>query len=337
MTIKDIAKLAGCSVSTVSRALNGHHDINAATKAKIQAIIDEYNYTPNQNAKQLKQLAGNSILMLVNGGENPFFSPLIREIEAYAGRAGVSISLHYLDEREDEVLAAIQLCTEQKPIGIIFLGGDLNNFRENFKKISLPCVLSTANAEGLEFTNLSSVSVDDFAGGAEAVNRLIELGHEKIGIICGDSMSEGPSGVRFRGAASALNRGEYDTSICESSEYTLSSAYNAAIALRRKYRDMTAIFAMSDILAIGAVRAFSDMKIRVPEDISVIGFDGIEMADFYNPRIATLKQPMSRIAEQTVTLLMDMIDNGAAGRHILLKAEYRDGGSVCRKYKEENK
>lgn len=330
MTIKDIARLSGYGVSTVSRALNGHPDISEAARAKIQAVIDEYNYIPNSNAKQLKQAAGKSILLIVNGVRNLFFSPIIGQIQYFVSENGANLSVHYLEESDNEVAEAVRLCAEQKPVGIVFLGGDIRNFTDSFEKIPIPCVLSTANASQLGFSNLSSVSIDDYEGGSSAINMLFSLGHEKIGVLCGDISSAGPTGIRYKGAAdtAAANK----ITLCEEyCNYTFSSAYKAAQRLVSKNPDITAIFAMSDILAIGAARALADMNKKIPQDISVLGFDGIEMSDFYTPRISTFAQPIREIASLTVGLLNDMTEKEKPAQHILLKAEYKKGGSTGRR------
>ena len=193
MTIKDIARLAGCGVSTVSRALNGSSEISDATRARINEVIQKYNYTPNGNARRMRQTAPNSVLLIVNGSSNLFFSPLIEQIQTAAESAGLQLVVNYIDEQEDEVQTAAQLCVEQKPAGIIFLGGDIRNFRRSFAGISVPCVLSTASAKELGFANLSSVSVDDVDGGRMAAEELFRLGHRSIGILGGD-LDSGPSG-----------------------------------------------------------------------------------------------------------------------------------------------
>lgn len=164
MTIKDIARLAGCGVSTVSRALNGSNEISEQTKERINEVIRQYNYTPNGNARRMRRSAEKTILLIVNGSSNLFFSPLIEQIQIAASSAGFQIAVNHIDEQEDEVQFASRLCTELRPAGVIFLGGDMRNFKRSFARIKLPCILSTANAEELGFENLSSVSVDDYDG-----------------------------------------------------------------------------------------------------------------------------------------------------------------------------
>ena len=335
MTIKDIARLAGCGGSTVSRALNGSSEISDATRARINEVIQKYNYTPNGNARRMRQTAPNSVLLIVNGSSNLFFSPLIEQIQTAAESAGLQLVVNYIDEQEDEVQTAAQLCVEQKPAGIIFLGGDIRNFRRSFAGISVPCVLSTASAKELGFANLSSVSVDDVDGGRMAAEELFRLGHRSIGILGGD-LDSGPSGLRYSGFARTCAEHGAETPVCEQCSYTFSSAYEAAIALFHRCKDMSAVFAMSDIIAVGAVRAFLDMGKRVPQDISVVGFDGIDIADFTNPRIATFSQPIHQISSLSVRMLVNMIENSAEASHVTLRAQYKAGDSVCMKRTEVN-
>ena len=216
MTIKDIARLAGCGVSTVSRALNGSSEISDATRARINEVIQKYNYTPNGNARRMRQTAPNSVLLIVNGSSNLFFSPLIEQIQTAAESAGLQLVVNYIDEQEDEVQNAAQLCVEQKPAGIIFLGGDIRNFRRSFAGISVPCVLSTASAKELGFANLSSVSVDDVDGGRMAAEELLRLGHRSIGILGGD-LDSGPSGLRYSGFARTSRGARSGDSRCANS------------------------------------------------------------------------------------------------------------------------
>lgn len=330
MTIKDIARLSGCGVSTVSRALNGSREISEQTRERINEVIRQYNYTPNGNARRMRQSSAKTILLIVNGSSNLFFSPLIEQIQMMAATSGFQVAVNYIDEQEDEVQFAVRLCAEQKPAGVIFLGGDMRNFKKSFAQLTVPCVLSTANAEELGFGNLSSVSIDDNDGGRAAAQQLFDQGHSRVGILGGDLSSIGPSGLRYGGFCSVCTERGMPVPESELCAYTFSSAYEAAVALFHKCKGMTAVFAMSDIIAVGAVRAFFDMGKRVPEDISVLGFDGIELAEYSNPRIATFAQPLHQISSLSVRMLVNMIENDAEASHVTLRAQFRSGGSLGR-------
>lgn len=327
LTIKDIARISGYAVSTVSRALNDHPDINPETKKRICRIVEEYNYSPNRNARFLKQSSGKNVLLIVKGNANLFFTPILEQIQSSAGKKGLSVTVSYISENDNEITEAVRICEEMKPMGIIFIGGNVCIFQRDFSKLSAPCVLCTAYAGKLEFANLSSVSVDDFQGGKAAATKLCKLGHRRIGILSGDNKSEGPFRERFNGICNALSEYGIDeaekfTEICE---FSFRSAYEKAYKLISEHSDLTAVIAMSDIIAIGAVRAFSDMRLKIPDDISVIGFDGLELAKFYTPRITTLYQPVDKLADISVKKLVEMIENNDEASHILLEAEYVSG------------
>lgn len=327
LTIKDIARISGYAVSTVSRALNDHPDINPETKKRICRIVEEYNYSPNRNARLLKQSSGKNVLLIVKGNANLFFTPILEQIQSSAGKKGLSVTVSYISENDNEITEAVRICEEMKPMGIIFIGGNVCIFQRDFSKLSAPCVLCTAYAGKLGFANLSSVSVDDFQGGKAAATKLCKLGHRRIGILSGDNKSEGPFRERFSGICNALSEYGIDeaerfTEICE---FSFRSAYEKAYKLISEHSDLTAVIAMSDIIAIGAVRAFSDMGLKIPDDISVIGFDGLELAKFYTPRITTFYQPVDKLADISVKKLVEMIENNDEASHILLEAEYVSG------------
>ena len=327
LTIKDIARISGYAVSTVSRALNDHPDINPETKKRICRIVEEYNYSPNRNARLLKQSSGKNVLLIVKGNANLFFTPILEQIQSSAGKKGLSVTVSYISENDNEITEAVRICEEMKPMGIIFIGGNVCIFQRDFSKLSAPCVLCTSYAGKLGFANLSSVSVDDFQGGKAAATKLCKLGHRRIGILSGDNKSEGPFRERFSGICNALSEYGIDeagkfTEICE---FSFRSAYEKAYKLISEHSDLTAVIAMSDIIAIGAVRAFSDMRLKIPDDISVIGFDGLELAKFYIPRITTFYQPVDKLADISVKKLVEMIENNDEASHILLEAEYVSG------------
>lgn len=329
MTIKDIARLAGCGVSTVSRALNGSNEISEQTKERINEVIRQYNYTPNGNARRMRRSAEKTILLIVNGSSNLFFSPLIEQIQIAASSAGFQIAVNHIDEQEDEVQFASRLCTELRPAGVIFLGGDMRNFKRSFARIKLPCILSTANAEELGFETFPPSVLTTMKAAGRRQNSCSTV------VTKSRDTRRRPQllrsfGIALRRFCSVCSERGADIPDSELCAYTFSSAYEAAVALYHKCKDMTAVFAMSDIIAVGAVRAFLDMGKRVPEDISVLGFDGIELSEYSNPRIATLAQPIHQISSLSVRMLVNMIEDGAEASHVTLRAQFRSGGSMGR-------
>lgn len=311
MTIKDIARLSGCGVGTVSRVLNNHPDVSEKTRLKVMAVIEAEGFQPNNNAKHLKQQAGTNIALLVKGTQNMLFADIVEQIQALVRDSGREAAVYYLDEDANEVAYAIQLCRERKPAGVLFLGGDLEFFGDHFSQITVPCVLLTNTAKDFGFDNLSSLTTDDTAAAMEVIDFLIQQGHHRIGILGGNWSCSQISYRRLQGCQAGFQRHglPFDPAVqSEPCRYSMSDAYAATNRLLERNPDLTAIFAMSDVMAIGVVRALCDLGKRVPEDISVIGYDGITSAKFSVPRLATIQQDTRRLAERGTDILLHNIE-----------------------------
>ena len=186
VTIKDIARLSGYGVATVSRVLNDHPDVSEETRQKVMAVVEEQGFQPNANAKHLKLQNSTGIVMLVKGSMNMLFADLVGKLQALLQDAGQDTSVYYLDEDDNEVAYACRLCRERKPLGIIFLGGDLELFRADFAPVTVPCVLLTNTARDLGFPNLSSFTTDDYLAAQQVVELLAAKGHTRIGLLGGN-------------------------------------------------------------------------------------------------------------------------------------------------------
>ncbi|MEG2770453.1 MAG: LacI family DNA-binding transcriptional regulator, partial [Oscillospiraceae bacterium] len=200
MTIKDIARESGYAISTVSRALNNHPDVSRTAKAKIEQIVAQYGFEPNKNARQLKAVQSKSICLLVKGTFNTFFASIVERMQALICEAGFTAEVHYADEDANEVLIAKTICKEAKPMGIIFLGGNKQNFHDCFDGIDIPCVLSTTYFTDIENKFLSTVGVDDVTSAKMAVDYLIDNGHKKIGVLGSNPQTSYTSRKRLEGA-----------------------------------------------------------------------------------------------------------------------------------------
>lgn len=333
-TIKDIARLSGYSVGTVSRVLNNHPDVSPKARAVISRIIEEENFQPNSNAKLLKQTSASAVTVFVKGTSNVFFENLLEKIQEAFKDNGEEISVVFLDETANEVETAIQICTERKPKGIVFLGGNLKYFRESFAKITVPCVLVTVSAANLPFDNLSSFTTDDIKGAGDAVGYLLRKGHKRIGIVGGSLNTEDGmvSDERISGAETVLKKNHLSFSYekdYEPSRFSMASGYEATCRLLQKNSEVTGIFALSDMVAVGSLRAIQDSGLRVPEDISVIGFDGIEYTRYAVPRIATVRQDIDMLAKRTVEDLLMRISYRRSTVHEVIPYRVIVGESVA--------
>ncbi len=161
MTIKDLSAQTGYSVGTVSRVLNNQPNVSEKAKKAILEAAAASGFQLNANAKQLKQSHSNSVLVVVKGTANEMFSGMVETIQACMAETSYQLMVDYIDENGNEVLRALQLCRERKPLGIVFLGGNREHFMDSFRLIGVPCVLVTNDAGSMGFENLSSVSSDD--------------------------------------------------------------------------------------------------------------------------------------------------------------------------------
>lgn len=310
MTIKDIAREAGYAVGTVSRVLNHHPDVSDAARTKIMAVVKKHNFTLNNNAKHLKQQANTGIAVVVKGTKNMLFGTILENLQGLIKRKGYACLIYYIDEDDNEVEQALQVCRERRPMGILFLGSSLRYFRERFEEIGVPCVLVTNSAAPLGFDNLSSVSTDDEAAAQAAVEHLLSLGHRRIGVLGGKTDLSHAAAARFVGCqrAFAAHGLPFDPETqYEAARFAMPSGYTAMERLLNRMPDLTAVFAMSDVMAVGAIRALHDRGLRVPDDVSVMGFDGIELGRYLTPQLATVRQDDDMLARLSVDLLLRSI------------------------------
>lgn len=318
MTIKDISALTGYSVGTVSRVLNNQPNVSEKARSVILEAARATGFQLNSNAKQLKQQHSNAILVLVKGTSNQLFGALVETLQSCMADSPYALVVDYMDEDSNEVRRALQLCLERKPLGILFLGGNRQNFLADFGKIGIPCVLVTDDASGMPFENLSSVTSDDRMAAKLAVDALARCGHRHIAVIGGVRDTSDTTQLRYQGcldAFSAHGIGFDGTQDYEDVRYSYQDGYRAACNLMDRGRRFTALFAMSDVMAIGAIRALSDRGIRVPEDVSVMGFDGLPISDFTHPRLSTVCQNTTLLAQRSMEILLEHIENPQAPRY----------------------
>ena len=318
MTIKDLSALTGYSVGTVSRVLNNQPNVSEKARKVILEAAEATKFQLNANAKQLKQQHSNSILVLVKGTSNQLFAALVEQLQLHMTETAYPLAVDYLDEDANEVQRALQLCREKKPLGILFLGGNRQNFMADFSQIGVPCVLVTDDASGMPFENLSSVTSDDRLGAKLAIEQLVSQGHRRIAVIGGDRDNSDTTMLRYLGcidAFSALGIHFDGSQDYKDVRYSYQDGYHAACELLDRGRNFTALFAMSDVMAIGAIRALNDRGLKVPKDVSVMGFDGLQLSEFIYPRLSTVCQNVAELARRSIQILLDNIQTPQVPRY----------------------
>ncbi len=342
ITIKDIAKICDVGVSTVSRAINNHPDINEDTKASIMKVIEMYNYIPNNSARNLKRLESNTIAVLIKGITNTFFNSMLKVIEKEIQDKKYSFLLHRVEEHENEIDVAIALEKEKKLKGIIFLGGYFVHSQEKLKQLNVPFILTSgAIADTNEVENFSIISVDNVKESYKMVNYLCELGHERIAIITAPPSEENLGKLRLEGYKKALKENGINEDknlirylIDDSIEtYSMNYGYETTKELLESGVEFTSLFAIADSIAVGASKAIFEHGKQIPEDYSVAGFDGTDITRYYQPSITTIKQPAIEMADKSIHALFNIIDGNIEKDSTILQGDLVIGGSTRKRTK----
>ena len=337
-TIKDVARICGVGVSTVSRAINNHPDINPQTRQRIMEVIEQNGYIPNNSARNLKRTESRTIAVLIRGITNPFFQEMIKTIEQITERRRYSFLLQQVDEEDDEIEAALELEKEKKPCGIVFLGGTYTHKEEKVRKLKAPFVVCTITLGPDVSQDLySSVAIDDVLAGYEMTSYLISLGHKKIAMVAAREDDRAIGRMRLEGYCKALE----DHGIPLEPElvlyaekgqnaYSMANGYQMASQFIQSGKEATAFLVISDNAAFGVCKAIRDAGKSIPEDYSVASFDGLEMASYYNPTLSTMKQPREKMAVEAMEILLDLIDGYGQNQHRVFQAQLTEGESVRR-------
>lgn len=336
--IKDVALRAGVSISTVSRALNGMGYVSDKARAKIQKAVEELNYVPNTNARYLKAANSRNVALLVRGITNPFFSIMIRVIQRQISLRGYSLLVAAVDDEQDELDIAQQLIEEKRLCGLILLGGLYQHSQADMDKLDgIPCVFTTFRAgEDVDDSIYSSIVVDDTLETKKACEYLISMNHTNIAFLARDPMIPNTIGYRrMMGYKTALEENglPFEPSRVLNCEYSSASGFDVARGLLARDKAITAIVAAADTISIGAAKAVLTFGLKIPEDISLIGFDGIEAAEYYHPSLDTISQPATAMAMTSIEMLFDMIA-GEPGTHRVFPASFIKRGSSARNRRE---
>lgn len=321
VTIKDIAKLAGVSTATVSKIVNGKDsDIGDATIKRVKKIILDQNYRPNSLARSMKTKVTKTVGLIIPDVRNPFFTDLARGAEDSANQKGYSLLFCNTDDDLDKEMRYIDTLTEKQVDGIALAPSILRDREkeENFF-VRVPMVTMDRNVyfKGIK----ARLDIDNYQGAYDAVTYLISLGHRRIKYLSGQPdvrVSEN----RLSGYIKALeDQGiVYDEKDVVFGYYKSEFGYNYIMSNRLE-DEVTAIFCGNDLIALGVIKALKEKKQKkVPEDISIIGFDDIYLASINTPSLTTVRQPSYDFGFLAVQKLIDILEGS---KHIEKKTEIR--------------
>ena len=336
MTIKDIAKACGVSVSTVSRVLNKHPDVSEPVRLRVMDTVERLGYIPNNSARDLVRSSSDAIGVVVRGTGNLFFADMLKTIAREIDARGYTMVPRFIDTDADEVKAGAILEREKKLRGLLFLGGRFDYSPAELAPINVPYVCcSYTNCFGsLAESDYASVSIDDYETAYQAVSYLIAMGHRRIAALIPCRHDRSISELRWQGYLAALrDHGiQPDPALQEETGggFEMEETYEGMCRLLDRGAKFTAVFTLSDTTGIAAMRALRDRGLRVPEDCSVIAIDGLTVSRYTCPALSSMQQPAEEMGRESVAILLDMLEKGAPPRHLRLEAPLREGESVRR-------
>lgn len=302
--IRDVARLAGVSVATVSRALSNPEKVSPESLEKVHKAIAEVGYRPNMLARNFRSARAYAVVVLVPDIANPFYSLFIRALEDRAHQKGYAVLLgdtRGTPEREMEYIRRVETRLAD---GIVQLRPSSEKSQNNIPA-DVPCV----NACGCEYTVGPAIRIDNRGAAKSMVNYLISLGHRRIGVISG--LKDNPHAIdRLEGYKEALADAgiPFEKELIAEGDFTMWSGLNAAFQFCNMKNRPTAIFSMNDEMAIGAMQTLKSQGIRIPEDISVTGFDDIAYAKYSDPSLTTISQPAEEMGKMAMDMLLKVIE-----------------------------
>ncbi|HEX2131344.1 MAG TPA: LacI family DNA-binding transcriptional regulator [Actinophytocola sp.] len=302
----DVARLAGVSHQTVSRVLNGHPNVREQTRLRVRAAIAELGYRPNKAARAL--VTGRTQLIGVVAANSTLYGPasLLAAFEVAAGEAGFAVSLKRVQVLDrTSIAAAVEHHRDQRVAGIVVIAPTAS---ANEALADVPAGVPLVTVDGDPERATAMVTVDQHAGAFDATRHLLEAGHETVWHVSGppdwfDAMG------RVRGWQDALDTAGAEVPPLVAADWSAAAGYRTGQMLARM-PEVTAVFAANDHLALGLLLAMSERGRRVPDEVSVVGFDDVPEAAYFIPPLTTVRPDFDAVARETLGLLLAQVDDG---------------------------
>lgn len=307
VTIDDVAREASVSISTVSHVINGTRFVAEATKERVLVAIERLGFEPSSVAQSLKRDRSHAIGLLITDISNPFFTSIVRGIEDVASRAGYSLILCNTDENPEKELSYLRMLRRKRVDGILLAStGTPQPYMDSLVEANFPIVCIDRPAPGRP---CDAVLVENVAGACAAVEHLIKLGHDRVGVISGLA-PVGTSSERLEGYRQALRAHGLpeDPQLIREGNSRLDGGYRQMLELLDLPARPTAVFTTNNLMTLGALAALQTRGVAVPADLAVVGFDDFEWAIVLRPRLTTVAQPTYEIGETAARLLLERIE-----------------------------
>jgi LacI family transcriptional regulator len=317
-SIKDVANLAGVAVGTVSRVINNSGAVKPATRRKVEQAIHELNYIPNEIARNFKMRKSKMVALLLPSIWHPFFSELAYYIEDELDREGFKLMLCNSGGKPEKELYYLDMLQQNKVAGIV---GITYNDIENYVSNDIPIVSIDRHFN----KKITCVTSDNFEGGRLALRELVKAGSRKPAFLGSITSVFSETMIRKEGFIQEAKTMGVDYVVYEKTDPVLDDdAYYGEFL--KEYRDVDGIFAITDMFAAKYIERAGRLGIRVPEDVKVIGYDGIQDHPYFHPILSTIRQPVEEMARTTIRLLYKKIDGETLDREVYrLPVIFRQG------------
>jgi LacI family transcriptional regulator len=332
VSIKDVARRANVSVSAVSKTLNGYADVSESTRKKVMQVTQELNYFPNMHAKNLKRKVTKTIALIIsnfeqtNGKDGVMFQ-IIGGVYAAATRYNYEMVIYTRSLSEQQDKSYFQFCKEHKIAGVVISGlRTTDPYFEELVNSDIPCVVTDADIVG---PHAGSILTDNVEAAKRAVEYLIGKGHRNIGMVNGHRFAT--VGVQrqegYRAALEGAGIPFHENRIIEAN-FSEEDAYASTGAFLKANPDLTAVFAASDLMAIGVMSKCKELGIRIPEDLSIMGFDDISLCNYVTPKLSTVRQNFTELGFAALEQVVRMLENKATGFQKIISFEIVDRESI---------
>lgn len=336
ITAKDVAKRAGVSVGTVSNVLNDIPTVKKEIRQSVLKAIKELDYRPNRIAKSLASGRSQMIAFIIPDISNPFFPEMIRGATDKASELDYGVLLANTDNDYRKEIRYLQNFSSQGVDGLIISTSDCSSVQvDEIEAIDIPVVIVDRQLEGL---NRDLIIVDNFQCAKAAVNHLINLGCQRIGMILGPAQTI-TAKERFEGGKKALQeKGLFNEELIRSGSYSFEGGFENMMKLLKECKQVDGLFCANDMIAIGAIKAIEKMGHQVPKDIAVVGFDDIQIASLLKPSLTTIRQPTYDVGAIAVRLVIERIQGIAPEirQKIVLPGELVIRESTMKTAKDKN-
>jgi LacI family transcriptional regulator len=307
VTIREVAEAAKVSISTVSHVINETRYVTPETRARVEAAIKDLNYQHNRLASSLRNQKTQTIGVLLPNNANPFFAEILAGIETTFYSAGYNFIMGNANDDPDRELSYLRVLLSRQVDGVLLVStGAYEAALDLLAQQNVPVVMIDRTTSA----DVDVIGTDNASGGELATEYLIGLGHQRIACVTGPSFLT-PSSERVVGYKRAMADAglPVDKNWIIPGDFHAESGYQATQELLRLDTSLTAVFACNDLMALGVLCALHEAGLRVPQDISVVGYDDIVMASYSVPRLTTIAQPSQSLGQLAAERLVERLQN----------------------------